>query len=43
MHDKGLWRSLASLVGHLIKLHVRIAIGAPAYSEVNYPDLKVGA
>lgn len=34
MHDKGLWRSLASLVGHLVKLHVRIAIGAPAYAEM---------
>lgn len=37
MQDKGLFKSLASLVGHLAKLHVRIAIGAPAY-----PDMKDG-
>lgn len=34
MQKTGLLKSLASLVGHLAKLHMRISIGAPAYSEM---------
>lgn len=30
----GLFKSLSTLVGHLAKLHMRIAIGSPAYEEM---------